>query len=287
MSKDKNIIIVGGLSAMAVGAYLLAKKPAGLEPPPPGPPPPPPVDLANLYGVIADDKTGMPVIGATLTFYQPETPKYTTQTNEWGFFQILGMVDGVMAEYAIEAGGYETLTGSVIPQGNHELNFTMKWILEEREVPKFLSADFPSQIESGESFPFSVSLQLPYVGDRTAYSCRLRFTRSEWHADNFGLWWEFMPWDAYQLVADKYKYFDNWVIPFDQAGVWTAIGRMDALTEIGHKWNRHMVPAPPGIYDVSLWILRYQILDISPEGRMETDTDADFGLLHIGTAEVI
>lgn len=117
------IIPIGLIGALGLlGIAALTREPT--------PPPEPPAGEANLYGLITDASTGMPLWGADITVYQDydtETAVYHTKTDLRGYYQILGMLPDVIALMVVYVDGYETYTNEHIPivAGNNELSFTM------------------------------------------------------------------------------------------------------------------------------------------------------------------
>ena len=277
MRKNTKKLLVGAgiLSGLAGLVLALQKKDKDELP---TPPPPPPPGSGNLYGYITDSETGSPVVGATLLFYQDisetETKDYRRITDTFGFYSIEGMTAGIEALYVIEAGGYIQKTGSLmIGEENIQLDITLPWAGGSRDVPRFISASIPGQVQLGEEFPASVTVWLPYQSSLFRVRVRLSSGRTRVDYD----WWAF-PDHMYDRLASKY--FEKLPILRLEAD-----GQRRLDVDWLYGWS-HWGDLQPGIYDV-ICKLERQWVAIASNGLLEfgaSDYEVSTG---IGTLEVV
>ena len=164
----KKALIFGGAALTGLGAVLLFKKPVEAEEPPNGEPPPngngepppPPPSLANLYGVVSDAETGIPLSGVLVT-----ANGLTTPTSGSGQYAFEGLTPGSYT-LMFEKDGYVTKSDSlVLIEGSNELAIQLVPVAvpppAEEEPPAFTG--FSLMIENPMSgaaywfadFPFS------------------------------------------------------------------------------------------------------------------------------------
>ncbi len=132
----------------------------------------------RLYGYLTDADIGIPVVGASITIYQDydtKTKSWDVFTDQYGFYEAVGMIPGVSAEMVVYAGGYQTFTRTGIPiaEGDNELNIVLTWKGGPRDVPLFKDYSLPSQIVNGKEFPGSVTVWFP-PADSVKYTVYLR-----------------------------------------------------------------------------------------------------------------
>jgi len=137
-----------------------------------------------------------------------------------------------------------------LAEGDNTLDFDMVWRLETRDIPYFIDYQLPDQIVSGEEFPASFTIYLPYYQQRkfdAILTIRLPETvpLDEYLKFRALIKWKFLPDILYdQLGDDPHVGKADW-IRFDQAGVLTAevIGKAVTMAILA--------PLPPGTYEVS------------------------------------
>ena len=127
MKDGRLVATVGGLAAVVGGIWLLLRKP--------GEPPEPPPDYANLYGVVIDTTTGLPIgsVSVTATTYGGE--EFSTSTNSSGQYTLANLpLDYVSVVFSKD--GYEDESHSLmLVEGNNELNTTMSPVVEPPPEP--------------------------------------------------------------------------------------------------------------------------------------------------------
>jgi len=245
---------------------------------------------ARLYGYITDNETGEPVVGADITVYQDydtKTADYHVYTNEQGYYEITDMIPEVRASMVIYAGGYKdyTRTGIPIYEGDNERNIVLTWAGGSRDVPKFVSYSLPSQVVSGEEFPISMTVWLPYRPG-IEVNCRLMIQPRP----KAGLIRIYPIREQFLTAKDWDKcneYFQGKYIRFDSEGGYTL--ETVARAEYEEYRTDKILPLPPGIYDVNYTITR-QCVEVRGEGTVHhfpCDEEYDTGSIVVGTFEVL
>lgn len=117
---DKKVVIGGGLAAL--GLLLLGEK-AKAEPPPPPPPP----GLVSLYGNVTDAITASPLVGVSITLWNPDGNELlaSTTTNVSGSYTLNNILPGnYLVRFEKEV--YEIASNDIsLVEGLNELNVQM------------------------------------------------------------------------------------------------------------------------------------------------------------------
>ena len=260
------------------------------------------VGVARLYGIITDDTTGIPVVGANITIYQDydtKTKSWNIFTDQYGFYEAVDMIPGVSADMVIYAGGYKTFTRTGIPiaEGDNELNVVLTWKGGPRDVPRFIDysiflvAGQEWPIVSGLEFPFSLTVWLPY--QEYLFRCYLNISHRE-ERDNLTMGsTSLLPaslWDRLSQEWQDYYTEQGW-IRFTTAGEYTVEGTERAVWTYkrGVSWYKD-VPLLPWTYDVKYWIYR-QVVEVNAKGGLAYYSETAEGHYEaggiVGTVEVI
>ncbi len=254
---------------------------------------PPPV--ASLSGYVAE--AGEAIVSAKVTIVEHldlmKANVYRTFSDTKGFYSLENMAFGnrpIIVDISVESTGYIMIKQKDVPlaEGDNTLNFDMIWGGGSRDVPSFISYQLPDQIVSGEWFPVSMTIYLPYQDE--LFKANLQIQLPEIPQWNTMVRWGLLPATLYDGLTDKKDY-----IRFDRAGEYTleAIGK--AVRFGTWKWSRERgwwreeTPLPLGTYDVNAFVERYHVEPINGTLKYGGISDAyyEWGPVKVGTVEII
>ncbi|GAI08608.1 unnamed protein product, partial [marine sediment metagenome] len=245
--------------------------------------------IASLHGYITDSETGDAIVSAEVTIVEHigvmEANVYRAFSVTDGFYSLENMAfenRPIIVDISVEAGGYGLIkeTNVGLAEGDNTLNFDMVWRGGPRDVPSFISYQLPDQIVSGEEFPVSMTVYLPYQDARMRAFLELRLPKPGDPRFYTDARWELLPDTLYDGLTDKGDY-----IRFYSAGIHAleATGKAICL----HKYFHFNEPLPPGIYDINYRLDRrfFELIN----GRLRSIYEPfpyKSGLVKVGAVEI-